>query len=129
MIQRSSFRVKYLLTGWNDPGNIHLIRQNINAMAAIVNQVSHVAPMAGLNQLRLELTRTEIAIGEWHDKVVIINTMERLMKTTPYAKAGSHGHFLDFKDQLMQENAAVMEKLEPEIRAFVLLIKSIAPLN
>jgi len=129
MIQRSSFRVKYLLTGWNDPGNIHLIRQNIKAMAAVANQVSQFAPMTGLNQLRLDLTRTEIAIGEWHDRVVIINTMERFMKTTPYAKAGSHGHFLDFKDHLMQENAAVLKKLEPEIRAFVLLIKSIAPLN
>jgi hypothetical protein len=129
MIQRSSFRVKYLLAGWNDPGNIHRIRQNVKAMAAVANQVSQVAPMTGLNQLRLNLTRTEIAIGEWHDRVVIINALERFMKTTSYTKAGSHGHFLDFKDQLMRENAAVLKKLEPEIRALVLLIKSIAPLN
>lgn len=129
MIERSSLRVKYLLAGWNDPGNIHRIRQNVKAMAAIANQVSQIAPTAGLNQLRLDLTHTEIAIGEWHDRVVIINAMERFMKTTPYAKAGSHGHFLDFKDQLMRENAAVLKKLEPEIRAFVLFIKSIAPVG
>ena len=126
MIDRSSLKVKYLLTGWNDPRYIHRIRQNVKAMAAIANQVSQVVPTAGLNQLRLDLTRSEIAIGEWHDRIVIINAMERFMKTTPYSKAGSHGHFLDSKDQLMQENADVLEKLKPEIKAFVLLIKSIA---
>ncbi len=126
MIDRSSLKVKYLLTGWNDPRYIHRIRQNVKAMAAIANQVSQVVPTAGLNQLRLDLTRSEIAIGEWHDRIVIINAMERFMKTTPYSKAGSHGHFLDSKDLLMQENADVLEKLKPEIKAFVLLIKSIA---
>jgi len=32
-------------------------------------------------------------------------------------------HFLTIKDQLMRENTAVLEKLEPEIKAIVLLIK------
>jgi CHAD domain-containing protein len=125
MIDRSSLRVKYLLTGWNDPRYIHRIRQNVKAMSAIASQVSQVAPTTRLNQLRIDLTSTEIAIGEWHDRIVIISTMERFMKTTPYSKASSHVHFLDFKDQLMRENEAVLEKLEPEIKAVVLLIKSI----
>ena len=126
MIDRSSVRVKYLLTGWNDPGYIHRIRQNVKAMSAIANQVSQVAPTTGLNQLRLDLTSAEIVIGEWHDKIVILSAMERFMKTTSYSKASSHRHFLTIKDQLMRENAAVLEKLEPEIKAIVLLIKRIS---
>jgi CHAD domain-containing protein len=125
MIDMSSLRVKYLLTGWNDPRYIHRIRQNVKAISAIASQVFQVAPTTRLNQLRIDLTSAEIAIGEWHDRIVIISTMERFMKTTPYSKASSHVHFLDFKDQLMRENEAVLEKLEPEIKAVVLLIKSI----
>ena len=126
MIDRSSLRVKYLLTGWNDPRYIHRIRQNVKAMSAIANQVSQVAPATGLNQLRLDLTSAEIVIGEWHDKIVILSAMERFMKTTSYSKASSHVHFLTIKDQLMRENTAVLEKLEPEIKAIVLLIKRIS---
>jgi CHAD domain-containing protein len=125
MIDRSSLRVKYLLTGWNDPTYVHRIRKNVKAMSAIANQVSQVAPTTGLNQLRIDLTSAEIAIGEWHDKIIIISAMERFMKTASYLKAPSHLHFLDLKDQLIRENEAVLEKLEPEIKAVVLLIKSI----
>ncbi|MCX6247458.1 MAG: CHAD domain-containing protein [Bacteroidetes bacterium] len=125
MIHMNSIRVNYFLSGWSNPKNIHRIRQNIKDLTAIVHQVSQVAPDAGMDQIRLDLTRMEIVIGEWHDKVVIIDAMERFMKTTHYANTGPHRNFLDFKEHLNKENEAVLEKLKPEVEAFVALIKSL----
>jgi CHAD domain-containing protein len=126
IIEKCSIRIKYLLTGWNDPRYIHRIRQNVKAMAAIANQVSQVTRVSGLNHLRPGLVTTEIAIGEWHDKVVIINSMEQFMKTTHYLTAGSHNHFQDIKDQLVRENGALLEKIEPEITGLMLLVRKLA---
>jgi hypothetical protein len=125
MIHMNSLRVNYFLTGWSHPKNIHRIRQHIKDVAAIVHQVSQVAPDAGMDRIRLDLTRMEVVIGEWHDRVVIIDAMERFMKTTHYANAGPHRNFLDFKERLKLENESVLEKLKPEVEAFVDLIKSL----
>jgi len=125
-IERNSFRIQYTLAGWNDPEHIHRIRQNIKTMTAVTKQVSQVVTMAWLNQLNSDLTRIEIAIGEWHDRVVLINAMDRFMKTKPYAKGKSHAHFLEIRDQLIVENSATLGKLKPEIKTCVLFIKSMA---
>jgi CHAD domain-containing protein len=126
MIYLNSLRVKYLVSGWDNPENIHRIRRYVKAVGAVTNQILEVSPDAGLDQLRRGVTSTEEKIGGWHDQVVFIYSMNRFMKTPAYLKASSHSNFLALRDQLMNGNAALLENLHPEIKSFVILINKLS---
>ena len=69
-----------------EPGEkeIHQIRKHLKTMSAITALVYSIKPVRKLDVIITALNKTEMMIGEWHDRVVLTGAIDRfLLKTKP----------------------------------------------
>ncbi len=104
----------------NEPGEkeIHKIRQHLKTMAMITTIVYSIKPLKQLDQIISELNKTEIMIGDWHDRVVLKDAIERfLAANSPDPKE------LNSLKRLIQElldyNQNLVQHFMPEVSRLV----------
>ena len=104
----------------NEPGEkeIHKIRQHLKTMAMITTIVYSIKPLKQLDVIISELNKTEMMIGDWHDRVVLKDAIERfLAENSPDPKE------LNSLKRLIQElldyNQNLVQHFMPEVSRLV----------
>ena len=76
--------VKELQSGVIGDKEIHRIRQHLKNLSTITSLVYSLKPARRLDTLNTALNKTEMMIGEWHDRVVLKESIEKFIGTATF---------------------------------------------
>lgn len=118
-IRKKAGLVKQLLG--NEPGNkeIHKIRQNLKTILTVTSIVNSVKPNNRLDQIISALNKTEMLIGEWHDRVVLKEAIEGYQSDKNGISADELALMNQLKQKLNERNEILVEHFMPEVNAIV----------
>ena len=121
-IRERAKKIKCLLV--EDPGteNVHKIRKHLKAMSTVSSLVSTIKPDEKFSLIITGLNKTEMMIGEWHDKVVLSETIDLYMKNRKETPIESLIPLNNLHQSLMDDNQALLKRLLPEAGKVVELI-------
>jgi CHAD domain-containing protein len=121
-IKRRAKKIEILLS--EDPGtaNVHKIRKHLKAMSTVSSLVSTINPDEKLALIITGLNKTEMMIGEWHDKIVLSEAIDLYHKNRE--EIAEEGLILlnNLQQSLMDENQTLLKRLLPEARKVAELI-------
>lgn len=87
--QVHSSRISKFRSGSVDIENVHRIRKEMKNISAIAKLLKYLYVDEFLEKLISEVDKTEVIIGEWHDRVILRDSLEYFMnkeKTKPVRK-------------------------------------------
>lgn len=96
--------IRQILAGPTDTRGLHQIRKHLKAIATIVTLVQSVKPNREQEDLISALNRTEMMIGDWHDRVVLSDAATRYLREIP-AEAGPERETLESLIRLLKDGA------------------------
>jgi CHAD domain-containing protein len=106
----------------NEPGEkeIHKIRQHLKAMATVTTLVYSIKPLKQLDVIISELNKTEMMIGDWHDRVVLKDAIERFLAAKiPDTKKKERDALNRMKQKLLEYNQNLVQHFMPEVSVVV----------
>ena len=80
-IQQKVKKIETLLSGELDDTVLHKVRKQLKTISTVGTLVSSMQPDSWLERLIATVTATEVMIGEWHDRVVLLHDIERFTAT------------------------------------------------
>jgi CHAD domain-containing protein len=98
---------------------IHKIRQNLKAMSAIATLLHSIRERKQLDTLISALNRTEIMIGNWHDRIVLINSVEVFLKQVPELAEEEGQTLSQLQEALTEYNHNLVQNFLPEVEKVV----------
>ncbi len=99
-IRKSAEIVKTILRCEPNDKELHQIRKQLKAMAMVMTIVHNIKPGIHLSHLLSEVNKTEMMIGDWHDRVVLKKFIEQ---------------FADEKGLCPQKEMLKLNKLKKEL--------------
>jgi len=118
-IQKKAEKIRKLLTNKKTPEYLHKIRQNLKAIGAIATLSATFKKDKKLDLILLDLSKTEIHIGEWHDKQVLIESMELFFKKKKKSKKSDFPELIKLTELLIEESNNLQEKILPEVKNLI----------
>ena len=108
----------------NDPGDteLHGIRKDLKSMATIATLVHAVKPDKEFDRIISALNRTEIMIGDWHDRIVLNDTIHRFMEKKRIVSAEETGVLNRLMEELTGECRNLVQHFMPEVQTALDLI-------
>jgi len=108
----------------NEPGedDIHTIRKTLKTMATICTLVYSVKSGKWLDEVITSLNKTEMMIGDWHDRVVLKAAIERFLKGNEKVPAGELNSLNVLKQKLDAENLNLVQHFMPEVGTIVIML-------
>ncbi len=103
----------------NDEQNLHKVRQHLKELSTILSLVFSVNPAKKLEQAIGGLNKGEIMIGDWHDKVVMADSLENFLT---HAKDRDESHLAQVREchQKLTENTRIqVDTIINEIKRFI----------
>jgi CHAD domain-containing protein len=104
--------------GHNEKG-LHKIRQHLKELSTILTLVYSVKPSGKIEQAIDGLNKTEMMIGNWHDKVVLADSLENFLERAGEITDSELAPVRDFHRKLKEENHAQIESLISEIKRVI----------
>ena len=105
-----------------DIESVHTIRKELKKTGAILSLLHQVKPGEDLEKLLDHVNKTEALIGEWHDRVVLIDTLKKFFKS-----------FLNHDEvtmtQLMELNGIVGKEAEQKLEALLPFVDEVVRLT
>jgi len=105
-IRKSAGKIKKLQAKPTDSGNVHKIRQNLKSMGATVALFLVLKPEEKQEILLQNITHTEILIGQWHDKEILLDSLK---------KNGNYPELLELRHLVQEECKAMLQQIKPEV--------------
>jgi CHAD domain-containing protein len=118
-IKSRALKVNELMS--EEPGDkdIHKIRQNLKAMSTIATLVHSIKPGKRLDKVITELNKTEMMIGDWHDRVVLKDSIERFLELKTLVPEEEIQTLNQLKQGLVEYNLNLVQHFMPEVRMIV----------
>jgi CHAD domain-containing protein len=105
-----------------DEDEIHKIRKALKAMATISTLVYSVKPVKWLDQVITSLNKTEMMIGDWHDRVVLNTAIERFLKENSNVPEPELKSLNLLQQTLANQNLNLVQHFMPEVNAVVEIV-------
>jgi CHAD domain-containing protein len=102
--------------------NVHRIRKHLKAMSTVTTLVSTVRSNEKLELIISGLNNTEVMIGEWHDKIVLIDIIDLYLKTPGECSEASLATMNGLRQSMANENEELLKRLLPEVKKVTDLI-------
>ncbi|MCX6306456.1 MAG: CHAD domain-containing protein [Bacteroidetes bacterium] len=112
-------QVKDLQLNQPDEDDIHKIRKTLKAMATISTLVYSVKSGKWLDQVITSLNKTEMMIGDWHDRVVLKKSIERFLAENRNVPEPELHSLNLLKQTLTDYNLNLVQHFMPEVKAVV----------
>jgi len=112
-------QIKYLQSEELGDKEIHKIRQNLKLMSTITTLVYSIRPGKQFDLIISAINKTEMMIGDWHDRVVLKDAIEWFLEantTDLKAELISLNHL---KQSLIADNQNLIKHFIPEVNAIV----------
>ncbi|MCK9202912.1 MAG: CHAD domain-containing protein [Bacteroidales bacterium] len=131
-IRKKSKKIAALHEKGEGPGTIHKIRRQIKSITAITDMALTLRPDEKLKQLTGNMTRVEILIGEWHDDMVLLDSIKYFRTKILKKKAAKNQEPLflaDFEEILNNEISDMLKQIGPSIDQIILEISALFPME
>ncbi len=112
-------QVKDLQLNEPDEDDIHKIRKTLKAMATISTLVYSVKSGKWLDQVITSLNKTEMMIGDWHDRVVLGKAIDRFLKENSNMPEAERKALHILQQTLTDYNQNLVQHFMPEVSAVV----------
>ena len=118
-IKEKAVQVKVLQSGQPGDKEIHKIRQHLKAMSTITTLVYSIKPGKHLDMIITSLNKTEMMIGDWHDRVVLKDAIERFLAGNTLVSGEELAALTALKQGLINYNLNLVNHFMPEVVAVV----------
>ncbi len=118
-IKEKAEQVKVLQSGQPGDKEIHKIRQHLKAMSTITTLVYSIKPGKHLDMIITSLNKTEMMIGDWHDRVVLKDAIERFLAGNTLVSGEELAALTALKQGLINYNLNLVNHFMPEVVAVV----------
>ena len=118
-IKEKAEQVKVLQSGQPGDKEIHKIRQHLKAMSTITTLVYSIKPGKHLDMIITSLNKTEMMIGDWHDRVVLKDAIERFLEGNTLVSGEELAALTALKQGLINYNLNLVNHFMPEVVAVV----------
>lgn len=124
-IKKEVREINTLLVEHDSPGKIHTIRKLLKSLTYKVTFLNAIKPGVTKDALISLLKETETLIGAWHDKVRLIQYINKFKERNLNAKPDTIKPFNALIGKLSIENAIILSRLKPKLKDIMLTLKSI----
>jgi CHAD domain-containing protein len=104
----------------HDNQTIHKIRQHLKELAAVLTLVVSVKSTRKVEQAIDGLNKTEMMIGDWHDKEVLADSIEIYLKEATDITESQRAPVRDFHYQLIESNRIQIESIIQDVRTILM---------
>jgi len=116
-IRNRTKRVAKLLLKENNPETIHKIRRHLKSMIAIANMSMTLKPDENSNQLVTDMNGAEVLIGEWHDKIVLLESVLQFRSETGTKKKAVSAEeplpLLELEERIHEDCNILLQHIKP----------------
>jgi CHAD domain-containing protein len=116
---RKAVIIQYLQTTKPGDKEIHRIRQNLKEMSAITTLVYSIKPGKQLDVIISALNKTEMMIGDWHDRLVLNEAIDRFLKGNPVVREEEMNALTALKQALIDKKLNLVQNFMPEVSGIV----------
>jgi CHAD domain-containing protein len=121
-IRERAVRIKELQQAEPGDTEIHKIRQELKTMSTIATLVYTIKPGQKLDMIITSLNATEMMIGDWHDRLVLKESIEKFLgKSKPVSNEELNSLKL-LKQELIDYNLNLVQHFMPEVEKIVQFI-------
>ncbi len=105
----------------HEPGvkELHRVRQHLKSMSTVAELVYSLKPLRELDRVITALNRTEMLIGDWHDRVVLLEAVGKFRKAEPAVGTEEDQALQRLAARLQNECSNLEEHFVPEVRKIV----------
>lgn len=114
-LHKKSCLIRTLAEHPENDENIHRIRQELKKMGAISSLLLQVGPGQDIRQLVAKLNETEVLIGEWHDRVVLLDSMEHFVRSSAGMDERSSAGLKRLKESIATDNSEILTAIMPKV--------------
>ena len=114
--------LKFLSANYGDPENVHKIRQELKMLGAIGSLLLMVQPDPRMDDLLVRVNITEVMIGEWHDHIIFLQSLDQFRKTAPALSNEFADQFFRFRNKIEADNSRRLDITIPMVIEVVSLI-------
>jgi CHAD domain-containing protein len=104
----------------HDNQNLHKIRQHLKELAAVLTLVVSVKSTRKVEQAIDGLNKTEMMIGDWHDKEVLADSIEIYLEEATDITESQRVPVRDFHHQLIESNRTQIESIIQDVRTILM---------
>lgn len=105
--------------------NIHKIRKEMKKISAIADLLSQLVVDEFMKKLISALNRTELIIGDWHDRIILYNSLDTFITENEIRHQQIFSALEQVKKVVEEEAKNILLKLLPEVDNVVILIAEI----
>ena len=123
--QLHSSRIKKYRLNPGEMGNVHKIRIEMKKISAVADLLYQLTVDKFLDTLISALNQAELIIGEWHDRVVLSQSLDSFIKENEIRNERKSGMLESVKKKVDEEAGNLLGKLLPKVDNIVILIAQI----
>lgn len=109
-----------LLEKGDNEKNIHEVRQHVKELSTVLSLVFSIKPTDKLELVIDGLNRSEMVIGDWHDKVVLAEAFERFLKHHRDTDENQMTQIRECHQALCEANTGQIESIVHDVRRAIL---------
>jgi CHAD domain-containing protein len=121
-LSKKAGKLKLLAEHPEEEKNIHKIRQELKKTGAIISLLYQIRPEQDIERLIAKVNETEVLIGEWHDQIVLLDSLDRFFKSETKIETGLLKEMTDLKEQIESENIRRLDTIMPLVLDVTLMI-------
>lgn len=107
--------VKQISEKRSNAGNIHKIRMHLKSLHAIMALLNKIRTDKGVKKLLTLMKQCEDSIGEWHDRVGLINSLEDFQKDEKQRV----NLIKPVQNTIKKENRLLLKKIKDELKPII----------
>ncbi len=114
-IRMKAISIEQLLQKKQHPNNVHRIRMNLKAMEPVLSLLCSACPEKFGSEAFESLKETALYIGEWHDRMILIKSINGFLKTLNEKSKYSKQAMLQLIDQIQNDIERLNEKIDAKL--------------
>jgi CHAD domain-containing protein len=107
-----------------DSETIHKVRKHLKAMSAVASLSSALHSDERLDSILTDMRRAEELIGEWHDRSVLLDFMNKFLHRMEKKKGADTKALLIFRDSVQEEAHSLLKQIIPEVHSVLNFIRA-----
>ncbi len=102
--------------------SIHEVRKILKAMSTISSIVYSLKPAEDLDRIISAMNKTEMLIGEWHDRVVLEAAIDRFMAMNVIEPGAPGESMACLKEEVVAQKLNYVQHFLPEVRMVIAIV-------
>lgn len=116
-IKQEASKIKRISVAGNNTETMHKIRIHMKSLGAIAILLYKINADKELEKLLMHIKETEALIGDWHDKVILVSSLEYFFKKTGHIADGEFSILTTLSSKIKKENQQLLKKVTAKVNA------------